>query len=547
MISFPISSASRLLKPYPHSRLLLSVLHHRSTSSFTLPSGLTTTIQTGLFLNNEFVPSIGGQTFKSISPLPPHSDLATISEAHSADVDQAIAYARTAFKTTWGKRAAPGERARLLNRLADLIEQNASVLSEIEAWDSGKPLGIVRDLDIVDVVATLRYYAVPIKTFITDHCFWDVLRVAMSDKIHGQTTEVNDMTRLSFTKHEPIGVCAQIVPWNYPLMMMSWKIAPALAVGCCVVLKPSEFTSLSALKFAELVVEAGYPPGVFQILTGDGKTGGVLASHQGIDKVSFTGSTATGRKIMEASAKSNLKPVSLELGGKSPGIIFESADLDQATNWAMLGTFFNMGQDCTCNSRVFVQASVYDKVIEMLVAKSKLVTIGDQNKEGVNHGPLVSKSQYEKVMSFIEAGKVEGATLAAGGKSWGEDGWWVEPTIFTDCKPGMKIVDEEIFGPVMAVQKFETEEEVIKLANNTSYGLAAGFFSKDMNQCLRVVGELEAGTVWVNMTNILNPQIPFGGKKQSGFGKDLGAHALENYTSVKAVQMNFGEDFSWPM
>jgi len=418
----------------------------------------------------------------------------------------------------------------LINKLADLIERDAQELAELEALNNGKPVRIAKEFDIGDSIQCLRYYA------------------GWADKITGQTLEVDNKAKLAFTRNDPIGVCGQIIPWNYPIGMWAWKVAPALAVGCTIVMKPSELTPLTALKLSELVKEAGFPPGVLNTVPSLGPVGGAaLAEHLDVDKVAFTGSTITGRKIMEAAAKSNLKKVSLELGGKSPHLVFESADLEQAANWAALGICYNSGQDCTAGSRVYVQETVYDKFLDLLVQKVKAQTIGDAFDENSGGGPLISKGQYERVWGYIDSGKEEGAQPILGGVKRAGKGFYVDPTIFTDIRSGMKIVKEEIFGPVLSVGKFKTEDEAVALANDTTYGLGAGLHSNDANQCMRVSSALEAGTVWVNQYNILNNNVPFGGKKQSGIGRELGSHALEEYTSVKAVHWNFGEKLEWPL
>jgi len=438
--------------------------------------------------------------------------------------------ARQAFKTSWGKNVTGFERSRLINKLADLIERDAQELGELETLNNGKPLRIARDFDIGDSIQCLRYYA------------------GWADKITGQTMEVDNKAKLAFTRLDPIGVCGQIIPWNYPINMWAWKVAPALAVGCTIVMKPSELTPLTALKLSELVKEAGFPPGVLNTVPSLGPVGGAaLAAHPDVDKVAFTGSTITGRKIMEAAAKSNLKKVSLELGGKSPHLVFESADLEQASNWAALGICYNSGQDCTAGSRVYVQETIYDKFLDLLVQKVKAQTIGDGFDEQSGGGPVISKGQYERVWGYIDSGKQEGAQPILGGVKRPGKGFYVDPTIFTDIRPNMKIVKEEIFGPVLSVGKFKTEDEAVALANDTTYGLGAGLHSNDANQCMRVSSALEAGTVWVNQYNMLNNNVPFGGKKQSGIGRELGSYALEEYTSVKAVHWNFGEKLEWPL
>jgi aldehyde dehydrogenase (NAD+) len=487
-------------------------------------------VPTGLFINNEFVSSIDSQEL--IHAINPATEevICSVVAASSKDIDAAVFAARQAFKTSWGKNVTGFERSRLINKLADLIERDAQELGELETLNNGKPLRIARDFDIGDSIQCLRYYA------------------GWADKITGQTLEVDNKAKLAFTRHDPIGVCGQIIPWNYPINMWAWKVAPALAVGCTIVMKPSELTPLTALKLSELVKEAGFPPGVLNTVPSLGPVGGAaLAAHPDVDKVAFTGSTLTGRKIMEAAAKSNLKKVSLELGGKSPHLVFESADLEQAASWAALGICYNSGQDCTAGSRVYVQETIYDKFLDLLVQRVKAQTIGDGFDEQSGGGPVISKGQYERVWGYIDSGKQEGAKPILGGVKRSGKGFYVDPTIFTDIRPGMKIVKEEIFGPVLSVGKFKTEDEAVALANDTTYGLGAGLHSNDANQCMRVSSALEAGTVWVNQYNILNNNVPFGGKKQSGIGRELGSYALEEYTSVKAVHWNFGEKLEWPL
>ncbi|KAG5716536.1 Aldehyde dehydrogenase [Termitomyces sp. T112] len=488
------------------------------------------TVPTGLFINNEFVPSIDStERIQAVNPAT-EEVICSVVSASPMDIDAAVAAARQAFRTTWGKNVTGFERSRLINKLADLIESHAQELAELESLNNGKPVRIARDFDIGDSVQCLRYYA------------------GWADKILGQSIEVDNKTKLAFTRHDPIGVCGQIIPWNYPINMWAWKVAPALAVGCTIVMKPSELCPLTALKLSELIKEAGFPPGVVNTVPSYGPVGGAaLAAHPEVDKVAFTGSTITGRKIMEAAAKSNLKKISLELGGKSPHLVFSSADLDQAANWAALGICYNTGQDCTAGSRVYVQDDIYDKFVELLVTKVKKQVIGDGFDDASGGGPVVSKVQYDKVWSYIESGKQEGAKAILGGVKRVGKGYYVDPTIFTEIRPDMKIVKEEIFGPVLSVGRFKTEQEAITLANDTTYGLGAGLHSTDANQCMRVASALEAGTVWVNQYNLLNNNVPFGGKKQSGIGRELGSYALEEYTSVKAVHWNFGEKLDWPL
>ncbi|KAJ4466503.1 aldehyde dehydrogenase domain-containing protein [Lentinula aciculospora] len=487
-------------------------------------------VSTGLFINNEFVSSVdSSEVIQCFNPAT-EEVIASVVAGSSKDIDVAVAAARQAFKTTWGKNVTGWERSRLINKLADLIERDSQELAELETLNNGKPVAVARDFDIGDSIQCLRYYA------------------GWADKITGQTIEVDNKNKMAFTRHEPIGVCGQIIPWNYPINMWAWKVAPALAVGCTIVMKPSELTPLTALKLSELVVEAGFPPGVINTVPSLGNVGGAaLSAHLDVDKIAFTGSTITGRKIMEAAAKSNLKKVSLELGGKSPQLIFESADLQQAAAWTALGICYNTGQDCTAGSRVYVQDSVYDKFIDVLVSTVKETVIGNGFDKNTGGGPLVSKAQFDRVWGYIDAGKAEGAKVVLGGERRNTKGYFVDPTIFTDINSEMKIVKEEIFGPVLSIGRFKTEEEAIALANNTTYGLGAGLHSTDASQCMRVSGLLEAGTVWVNQYNMLSNNVPFGGKKQSGIGRELGSYALEEYTSIKAVHWNIGEKLQWPL
>ncbi|KAF9263495.1 NAD-aldehyde dehydrogenase [Marasmius fiardii PR-910] len=487
-------------------------------------------VPTGLFINNEFVPSVDSKdTIPCYNPATEEL-ICEVAAASPKDIDKAIQAARDAFNTTWGKNVNGFERAKLISKLADLIERDAQELAELETLNNGKPVKIAKDFDIGDSIQCLRYYA------------------GWADKITGQTIEVDNQTKFAFTRHEPIGVCGQIIPWNYPINMWAWKVAPALAVGCTIVMKPSENTPLTALKLSELIKEAGFPPGVVNTVPSLGPVGGAaIASHLDVDKVAFTGSTITGRKIMEAAAKSNLKKVSLELGGKSPQLIFESADLQQAANWVALGICYNTGQDCTAGSRVYVQESIYDKFLQVLVNTVKTTVIGDGFDPKSTGGPVVSKVQYDRVWGYIESGKSEGARVVLGGEKRGTKGFYVDPTIFADVRPHMRIVQEEIFGPVLCVAPFKTEEEGCAMANATTYGLGAGLHSTDASQCMRVSSKLEAGTVWVNQYNLLSNNVPFGGKKQSGIGRELGSYALEEYTSVKAVHWNIGEKLEWPL
>lgn len=494
------------------------------------------TIKTGLFINNEFKPSVGGTVMTTPNPAT-GEDLATISSATAEDVDIAVSAARLAFETTWGKKSTPNQRSSLLNKWAELIEADIDSLAELESLDNGKPVWMARDVDIVDSIGCLRYYA------------------GLADKIEGRTIEQQEGMKLAFTRAEPIGVCGQIIPWNYPIQMFMWKVAPALAAGNTIVIKPAEQTPLSALRLAELAVEAGFPPGVLNVVNGPGAvTGDAISRHMDIDKVAFTGSTVTGRKIMEAAAKSNLKKVTLELGGKSPVVVFDSVDIDQTANWVCMAILFNHGQDCCAGSRLFVQDTIKDEFLATLKKKVEQVEIGDPSVKTTFIGPLVSKQQQEKVKKYIQYGKDEGAVCLTGGEDKlahlpqkFKNGFFVPPTVYTDCKKGMKIVDDEIFGPVLAVQTFKTEEEAIELANDTAYGLGAGIFSQNASQCMRMVHAIKAGTVWCNQYMVLSNAVPFGGMKQSGFGRELGIEGLKEYTQTKAVHWNYGEEIEWPL
>ncbi|KAL6303078.1 aldehyde dehydrogenase domain-containing protein [Sparassis latifolia] len=481
----------------------------------------TVTVPLGLYINDEFVDPVEGGTIDVVNPAT-GKIVTSIAAGTKADIDLAARAARIAFKTSWGFKTPGVQRGKMLFKLADLMEQRIDEFAALDALTNGKAFRTARDRDCTGAIAVLRYYA------------------GWADKITGKTIETND-NKMTYTRHEPIGVVGQIIPWNVPMFSLSLKIGPALATGNTVVLKPSELTPLSALLFCTLIAEAGFPPGVLNIVNGYGATAGqAISEHPLIGKVAFTGSTLTGRKIMEAAAKSNLKPVTLELGGKSPVVIFDDADFDQAVKWAIHGIFFNHGQNCSAGSRIFVQDTIYSKFLQEFTARAQAIKVGNPFDPATYQGPQVSKTQFDRIMGYIQSGKDDGATVHTGGKQIGTEGYFIEPTIFTDCKPGMKIVQDEIFGPVACVLKFATEDEVIEAANDTSYGLAAGVFTKDIDRAIRVAHALEAGTMWVNCANQTEIALPFGGFKQSGIGRELSEYALENYTNVKAVQINVG-------
>jgi aldehyde dehydrogenase (NAD+) len=470
---------------------------------------------TKLLINNRWIPSESGKTFATINPST-GQEICQIAEADAADVDKAVKAARAAFEGPWRKMRA-SERGRLLYRLADLIEANADELARLETLDNGKPLSIAKAVDVAKTVACYRYFA------------------GWADKVQGKTIPI-DGDFFCYTRHEPIGVVGQIIPWNYPMLMQSWKLAPALATGNTVVMKPAEQTPLSALRIGELLLEAGYPEGVVNILPGFGPTAGAaLARHMDVDKVAFTGSTEVGRLIMTAAAQSNLKRVTLELGGKSPNIIFEDTDLDAAVEGAHMGIFVNQGQSCCAGSRVFVEEKIYQQFVEKSVARAAKRRVGDPLDPNTDQGPQVDQSQFDRIMGYIDSGRSEGATLACGGERVGTRGYFIRPTVFADVQDDMKIAREEIFGPVMSVISFKDTEEVIARANHTDYGLAAGVWTRDIKKAHAVANGVRAGTVWVNCYHVLDTRAPFGGFKQSGMGRELGEYGLQEYTEVKTV------------
>ncbi|CAI2171083.1 6962_t:CDS:2, partial [Funneliformis geosporum] len=444
--------------------------------SITLPTGKSTKIYTGLFINNEFVDGIDGKRFEVINPST-GKPITTVAEAFANDVDKAVEAATEAFNKVW-KNVQASERGRLLYKLADLIERDREEIAAIESLDNGKAFSIAKANDLQTAIDTYRYFA------------------GFADKIHGKTMD-NDPMKFSYTRREPFGVCGAIIPWNFPVAMQSWKLAPALACGNTIILKTSENTPLSALKVASLVKEAGFPKGVVNIISGYGKTAGVaIASHMKIHKIAFTGSTAVGRQILKTSADSNLKSVTLELGGKSPNIILADANLEEAVKWSHMGIFYNHGQCCGAGSRIYVQDSIYDKFLEQFKVLSEHINLGDPFKEDTHQGPQISQIQFDRIMSYVEAGKKEGATLLMGGERYGKEGYFIKPTIFTEVNETMTIMQDEIFGPVAAIAKFSTVEEVIEKANSSRYGLAAAVFTQDITRAMQISNELNTGTVW---------------------------------------------------
>lgn len=492
-----------------------------STSvSITLPNGVTYEQPTGLFINNEFVVSSDGEQIESINPSTEEL-LCKVYAASSADIDTAVVAARTAFNEVWRDYSIDGI-ATLLRKLADLVERDADLLAAIEAADSGKPMVQNAVSDVEECIAQFRYYS------------------GWADKRGGEVCE-SGPDKFGYVLHEPHGVCGQIIPWNFPLLMAAWKIGPAIATGNVIILKLAENTPLSMLYMAKLIKEAGFPPGVINIVNGHGKiAGAAIALHTGIDKVAFTGSTVTGKAVMQM-ASTTMKNVTLECGGKSPMIIFDDCDLEQAVKWARIGIMYNMGQVCSATSRILVQDTIYDKFVAEYVKHIKEVSaIGDVFDDSKDHGPLISSIQYQKVLNYIETGKKEGATLSLGGEPTTDKGYYVNPTVFSDVADDMTIWKEEIFGPVICVSKFSTEKEALDRANDTSYGLGSSIFTQDLNRAHRVASKVQAGSVWINSSNDTSLRLPFGGFKMSGIGTELGKYGLDVYTVKKGVHINLG-------
>src|SRR5579859_7478873 len=480
-------------------------------------------IQPGrLLIKGEWV--TGSKQFDTVNPATGEV-LTQIAEASPADVDRAVSAARRAFEDRngpWRKMSA-SERGRLIWKLADLVEKNIDELAELETLDNGKPIFESRYVDMPMVVEVLRYYA------------------GLATKIHGETVNTFE-TAFTYTLREPVGVVGLIVPWNFPLLLASWKVGPALACGNTIVLKPAEQTPLTTLKFGELVIEAGFPAGVVNILTGGPATGKAIVAHPGIDKIAFTGSTEVGKEIMRGAADT-MKRITLELGGKSPNIVFADSDIDNAVKGAITGIFYGKGEVCNAGSRLFVESKVQDEFLEKLAARAKKMQPADPLDPKTRMGAIVSQEQMQTVLGYIETGKKEGAKLIAGGNRVSVDGgkgFFVEPTIFGGVKNDMKIAQEEIFGPVLATLSFDDVDEVIKLANTNPYGLAAAVWTRDVKKAHSVSRQLRAGTVWINTYGLMDASLPFGGYKSSGFGRELGIHAIEHYTEMKTVWLNMG-------
>ena len=476
-----------------------------------------------LLINGQWTDAADSKTFETVNPATGEV-LTQIASAGQVDVERAVAAARKAFDDpagAWQKMTA-GERGKLLWRIADLIERNIDEVAEIETLDNGKPIFESRYVDVPTVVEVFRFYA------------------GMATKVHGQTINSRP-NAFTYTLREPLGVVAAIVPWNFPLLLASWKIAPALAAGNTVIWKPASQTSLSALRVGELMVEAGLPPGVINILPGPGALAGMgLVRHPGVDKVAFTGSTMVGKEVMR-NAADTVKRITLELGGKSPNIVLADANMDEAVKGASTGIFYGKGEVCAAGSRLFVERKIHDQFMEKLVERTKKLRPGDPLDPKTRLGAIVSEQQMNTVLGYIDAGKKEGAQLVAGGNRVSVDGgkgYFLEPTIFDGVDNKMKIAQEEIFGPVLATIPFDDIEQVAEIANQNVYGLAAAVWTNDVRKAHALVRRLKAGTVWVNAYNLYDVALPFGGYKQSGFGRELGEEAMQHYTEVKSVWLN---------
>ncbi|MCA1567064.1 MAG: betaine-aldehyde dehydrogenase [Acidobacteria bacterium] len=483
-----------------------------------------------LFIDGQWVDAESGKTFATPNPSTGET-LAEVAEADKADVDKAVAAARRAFEGKWGRMSAR-DRGRLLYKLSQLIEAKSQELAALETADNGKPIKESMYIDLPGVVENFEYFA------------------GWATKIEGETIPVPGQM-FNYTLREPLGVCGQIIPWNFPLLMAAWKLAPALAAGNTIVLKPAEQTPVTALELGHLFQEAGFPDGVVNIVPGYGETAGAaLASHPGIDKIAFTGSTEVG-KIIARTAADNLTKVSLELGGKAPNIVFADADIEQAVNGAMMGIFFNQGQVCCAGSRLFLDERVKDEFLERFKEKAEKVRVGDPMDKATQMGPQVSAEQLARIRGYVDIARGEGATVLTGGgtpelEGNFKNGYFFQPTVFSDVQNSMRVAQEEIFGPVASAITFKDEKDLIRQANDTIYGLSAGIWTKDITRAHRFAKEIKAGTVWINTFNMMNAASPFGGYKQSGYGREMGKHALELYTHVKSVWVDLsGKPIGW--
>jgi phenylacetaldehyde dehydrogenase len=474
-----------------------------------------------LFIDGQWTDAASGKTFETPNPATGET-LARIAQGDAEDIDRAVRAARRAFEDGPWSRMTPSERGRIIWRIGDLILDHVDELAALESLDNGKPFAVAQGAD-VPLAADLFHYM-----------------AGWATKIEGNTIDISvpympGANFHSYTLREPIGVVGQIIPWNFPLLMAAWKLGPALATGNCVILKPAEQTPLTALRLAELIAEAGMPDGVVNVVPGFGETAGAaLAVHNGVDKVAFTGSTEVGKLIVAAAGASNLKKLTLELGGKSPNIVFEDA-ADGVIEGAANAIFFNHGQCCVAGSRLFVQQSRFDEVVDGVAEIAKSIKMGPGMDPTTQMGPLVSDEQFRRVTSYLESGKADGATALAGGGRFGDRGYFVEPTVLTNTRPDMKVVREEIFGPVLVASPFSDLDEIAAVANDSDYGLGAGIWTKDISKAHALAKKIRAGTIWINCYNVFDAALPFGGYKQSGWGREMGREVLNNYTEVKAV------------